>query len=167
MPVVYLVYLVTLSSIDFIEDVNINPNLITFEFTESGFIEDDFQVQRLITAFREKGITLALDDFGTGYSNLVYLQKMKVDTIKLDRSFVSKAINNEYYFKLISNIVNMAHNIDLKVCLEGIETNEEMEKVKIMVPDYIQGFYYGKPVCADDFYIQNLKIQNSKILANE
>lgn len=153
--------------IDFIEDVNINPNLITFEFTESGFIEDDFQVQRLITAFREKGITLALDDFGTGYSNLVYLQKMKVDTIKLDRSFVSKAINNEYYFKLISNIVNMAHNIDLKVCLEGIETNEEMEKVKIMVPDYIQGFYYGKPVCADDFYLQNFKIQNQKILVAE
>ncbi|NLL93836.1 MAG: bifunctional diguanylate cyclase/phosphodiesterase [Clostridiales bacterium] len=134
--------------IDFIEDIDIEPNYITFEFTESGFIENDKQVNRLITAFRNKGITLALDDFGTGYSNLVYLQNMKVDTIKLDRSFVSKAIDNDYYFRLISNIVKMAHNINLKVCLEGIETDDEKNKLDSMSPDFIQGFLYGKPVNA-------------------
>ncbi len=144
--------------IEFIEDVDINPNLITFEFTESGFIESDYQVQRLISAFRSKGITLALDDFGTGYSNLVYLQNIKVDTIKLDKPFVSKAITNDYYFKLINNIVTMAHNIDLKVCLEGVETIEDIEKVICMLPDYIQGYYYGRPVNADQFYLQNLNI---------
>ena len=88
---------------------------------------------------------LALDDFGTGYSNFHYLYNLNPNTIKIDRCFTVKALNNDYEHNLLQHMVAMTHSIDLKLCIEGIETKEELDRICEINPDYIQGFYFGRP----------------------
>lgn len=140
-----------------IEELGIEPSTVLFEFTESGMISYDDSVQRLLDVLNENEVKIALDDFGTGYSALAYLQNLKVNLLKLDRGFTSKAVVNEFDYNLIGHIVDMAHSIGMQVCFEGIETEEELQKLKKLQPDYIQGFYFGRPVNKDKFYEDNLK----------
>lgn len=140
-----------------IEELGIEPSTVLFEFTESGMISYDDSVQRLLDVLNENEVKIALDDFGTGYSSLAYLQNLKVNLLKLDRGFTSKAVINDFDYNLIGHIVDMAHSVGLQVCFEGIETEEELQKLRKLEPDYIQGFYYGRPVDKETFYEQNLK----------
>lgn len=140
-----------------IEELGIEPSTVLFEFTESGMISYDDSVQRLLDVLNENEVKIALDDFGTGYSSLAYLQNLKVNLLKLDRGFTSKAVANDFDYNLIGHIVDMAHSVGLQVCFEGIETEEELQKLKKLEPDYIQGFYFGRPVDKKTFYEQNLK----------
>ncbi len=105
----------------------------------------------------ENEVKIALDDFGTGYSSLAYLQNLKVNLLKLDRGFTAQAVVNDFDYNLIGHIVDMAHSIGMQVCFEGIETEKELHKLKKLEPDYIQGFYYGRPVDKATFYEENLK----------
>lgn len=141
-----------------IREVGINPKTVLFEFTESGMISYDDSVQRLLDVLNENQVKIALDDFGTGYSSLAYLKNLRVNLLKLDRSFTSKAVANDFDYNLIGHIVDMAHSIGMGVCFEGIETEEELQKLRQLRPDFIQGFYYGRPVDRQKFYEQNLKI---------
>lgn len=129
-----------------VNEIGIRPETVQFEFTESGIINVDASMKRLMRVFSEAGISMALDDFGTGYSSLSYLQELKVNVIKLDRGFIEKAAKNDYNFKLIKHIRDMSNDIGMQVCFEGIETNEELEKLKELKPDCIQGYLYGKPI---------------------
>lgn len=140
-----------------IQELGINPGTVLFEFTESGMISYDDSVQRLLDVLNENQVKIALDDFGTGYSSLAYLKNLRVNLLKLDRSFTSKAVSSDFDYKLIGHIVDMAHSIGMGVCFEGIETEEELMKLRRLSPDYIQGFYYGKPVDRQRFYEQNLQ----------
>ncbi len=140
-----------------IDELGIDPSTVLFEFTESGMISYDDSVQRLLDVLNKNQVKIALDDFGTGYSSLAYLQNLRVNLLKLDRGFTSKAVTNDFNYNLIGHIVDMAHSIGMKVCFEGIETEEELQKLKKLEPDYIQGFYYGKPVDREKFYQENLK----------
>lgn len=140
-----------------IDELGIEPATVLFEFTESGMISYDDSVQRLLDVLNDNEVKIALDDFGTGYSSLAYLQNLKVNLLKLDRGFTSKAVINEFDYNLIGHIVDMAHSIGMQVCFEGIETEEELHKLKKLEPDYIQGFYYGRPVNKEMFYEQNLR----------
>lgn len=140
-----------------IEELGIEPSTVLFEFTESGMISYDDSVQRLLDVLNENEVKIALDDFGTGYSSLAYLQNLKVNLLKLDRGFTAKAVVNDFDYNLIGHIVDMAHSVGLQVCFEGIETEEELQKLRKLEPDYIQGFYYGRPVNKDTFYEENLK----------
>lgn len=142
--------------IESIEETGINPCTVLFEFTESGMISYDDSVQRLLDVLNDNKVKIALDDFGTGYSSLAYLQNLRVNLLKLDRNFTAKAVANDFDYNLVGYIVEMAHSIGMSVCFEGIETEEELEKLKNLHPDYIQGFYYGRPVNKDLFYEQNL-----------
>ena len=140
-----------------IDELGIEPSTVLFEFTESGMISYDDSVQRLLDVLNENKVKIALDDFGTGYSALAYLQNLKVNLLKLDRGFTSKAVVNDFDYNLIGHIVDMAHSVGMQVCFEGIETEEELRKLKKLKPDYIQGFYYGRPVNKEQFYEENLK----------
>lgn len=121
------------------------------ELTESGLLEDNMRFRRFCEGMREKGVLLALDDFGTGYSNFHYLYSLNPYTIKIDRSFTIKAIMNENEYNLLRHMVEMTHGIELKLCIEGIETEPELEKICSIKPDYIQGYYFGKPCPFSDF----------------
>ncbi len=148
---------VALDVLNLIDKIDIDPQYLTFEFTESAHIENDATVKKLIKIFNAEGIKLALDDFGTGYSNLAYLQNLNVDIIKIDRSFVNKAMTDENIYSVISHIIDMAHNMDLSVCIEGIENEYEKSKISNLVPDTMQGYLYGKPVNAEQFLNDNIK----------
>ena len=142
---------VAIDIINLVQKIGIEPQYLTFEFTESGYLENDTSVRKLINTFNTQGIKLALDDFGTGYSNLAYLQNFNVDIIKIDRSFVNKAMEDENIYNVISHIIDMAHNLNITVCIEGIENVEEQDKIRLLLPDTMQGYLYGKPVPADEF----------------
>ncbi len=140
-----------------IDELGIEPSTVLFEFTESGMISYDDSVQRLLDVLNENEVKIALDDFGTGYSSLAYLQNLRVNLLKLDRGFTSQAVVNDFDYNLIGHIVTMAHSIGMKVCFEGIETEEELLKLQKLEPDYIQGFYYGRPVDGETFYHNHLR----------
>ena len=142
---------VALDIINVIQKVGIDPKYVTFEFTESGYLENDTSVKKLIKIFNNQGIKLALDDFGTGYSNLAYLQNFNVDVIKIDRSFVNKAMEDDNIYNVINHIIDMAHNINVTVCIEGIENVEEQDKICKLLPDTMQGYLFGRPAPADEF----------------
>lgn len=134
----------------------ISPSNVIIELTESGILESDTRVTKLVSNLKENGIRLALDDFGTGYSNFHYLNELKPDIIKIDRSFTLKALQNEYEYQLLSLMSNMVHSLNLKMCIEGIETTDDLTKMNQLSPDYCQGFYFGKPCPYEEFKEQYL-----------
>lgn len=136
---------------------SITPSTVIIELTESGLITADSRIDKLWARMKEKGIRLALDDFGTGYSNFNYLNDLKPDIIKIDRSFTMKAVENEYEFNFLSLMTNMAHNMNLKVCVEGIENTNELNKMKTLSPDYCQGYHFGRPCPFDEFIERFIK----------
>lgn len=152
---------VALDVLNLIDKIDIDPQHLTFEFTESTYIENDAMVKKLIKIFNAEGIKFALDDFGTGYSNLAYLQNLNVDVIKIDRSFVNKAMTDDNIYSVISHIIDMAHNMKLSVCIEGIENEDEQNRISSLVPDTMQGYLYGKPVNAEQFMKDNIKRESA------
>lgn len=139
-----------------LREYELDSKYVLFELTESGFVETDSTIRHIIKTFQKQKIKLGLDDFGTGYSNLCYLNDLKVYIIKIDRTFVMKAMKSNYHYKLLRHIIDMAHSIHLKVCIEGVEDEHELQIVTELNPDYIQGYYFGKPVDKEEFYIQNM-----------
>lgn len=131
----------------------IDTSNVIIELTESGLLESDSHVSKLVSNLKNNGIRLALDDFGTGYSNFHYLNELKPDIIKIDRSFTLKALQNDYEYQLLSLMSNMVHSLNLKMCIEGIETNDELTKMSKLAPDYCQGYYWGKPCPYDEFKV--------------
>ena len=127
-----------------LEEHKLTPGSIQIELTESGFFESDASYINFCADLKVLGIPLALDDFGTGYSNFHYLYHIDPQIIKIDRSFTLKALSYEYEYNLLHHMVELAHSINSKLCIEGIETKEELEKICTLGPDYIQGYYFGK-----------------------
>ncbi|MGN0351948.1 MAG: EAL domain-containing protein [Roseburia sp.] len=124
---------------------------IMIELTESGFLEENAHFIEFCEGLRDYKIPLALDDFGTGYSNFHYLSELNPNTIKIDRSFTLKALNSQEEYVLLQYMVDMSHSMSLKLCIEGIETEQELHKISQIGPDYIQGFYYGRPSSLENF----------------
>lgn len=136
---------------------------IVIELTESGFLESNAYLIRFCNGLKERGIPLALDDFGTGYSNFHYLYNLNLNTIKIDRSFTMLALQNTFEHNLLQHMSDMVHDSDIKLCVEGIETKEELQKICKVQPDYIQGYYFGKPVPFESF-LELLKNFDQKVL---
>ena len=127
------------------------PTSIQIELTESGLLESDKSFINFRTGLHDNGIPLSLDDFGTGYSNFHYLNTLNPRTIKIDRSFTLKALDNDYDYNLLHHMADITRDINSKLCIEGIETLQELNKICRMEPDYIQGYYFGKPCPLDQF----------------
>lgn len=134
-----------------VTEYKIASSTVIVELTESGLLDSDTRFSKLGTKLQEKGILLALDDFGTGYSNFHYLYDLHPDIIKFDRSFTAAALANEYEYNLLSLMAGMAHGMELKICVEGIETQEELDRIKKLSPDYCQGFFFGRPCPYEEF----------------
>lgn len=137
-----------------LEKYKLRPDSIIIELTESGFLETNTFFSNFCEGLRQHGIPLALDDFGTGYSNFSYLYKLNVQMIKIDRTFTVKALNNQYERNMLRHLSDMAHDIDLSLCVEGIETRDELDRICKIEPDYIQGYYFGRPCPFDQFLEQ-------------
>ena len=140
--------------VDAAKEYGIPASNVVIELTESGILESNSYFSKLWSKLKATGISLALDDFGTGYSNFHYLYNLKPDIIKIDRTFTAKALQNEYEYNLLSLMSNLVHNLNLQMCIEGIETEDEEIRMLTISPDYSQGFYYGRPCPYDQFVEQ-------------
>lgn len=134
-----------------IKAAGLPASAVIVELTESGFLEANQDAAKFWSNLDAMGVRLALDDFGTGYANFHYLNEMKPDIIKIDRSFVSKALQDESEYRLLSLLCSMTHKLNLKLCIEGVETKEEWEQIHLLLPDYSQGYYWGKPCPFETF----------------
>ena len=140
-----------------IEKYHLEPNSLIIELTESGYFDATPAIQKAWSDLREYGVMIAIDDFGTGYSNLQSISKMSPNIVKVDRDFTARAMKQSFEKQLMKNIVDLVHGMDLKICVEGIETNEELAEIRELHPDFIQGFYYGKPCDKEDFFTKFVK----------
>lgn len=144
-----------------IREVELDPESLVLELTESGYIETNDRIKKLFKELKEKNIDLALDDFGTGYSNMRYLKEIDAKTVKIDRTFVVQALKDDYDYNIISHIIDMVHGLGLVVCMEGIEEKEELTKMMETKPDMIQGYYFGRPAPPDQFEEKFLQVTDS------
>lgn len=135
-----------------IREFGLSPGSITVELTESGKVESSVTFIKFREGLKKNSVSLALDDFGTGYSNFHYLYHLSPDTIKIDRTFTVKALRYDYEYNILKHMIALSHGIHLKLCVEGIETEEELNKICEMDPDFIQGYYFGKPCSLQEFY---------------
>ncbi|MGU7773375.1 cyclic di-GMP phosphodiesterase [Burkholderia sp. MR1-5-21] len=134
-----------------LEDEGLKPGLLDIELTESCFIEDEGSAISLIKQFRHLGAEIHLDDFGTGYSSLSQLSRLPLDSIKLDRSFITGIDRNPRSQALVSSVVSLARALNFSVVAEGVETRAEAEFLKQIDVDQAQGYYYARPMAAHAF----------------
>lgn len=140
-----------------IDRTGVNPANIVLEITESFAINDMDRVLEIIKGLKKLGPKIALDDFGTGYSSLNYIKQLPLDIIKVDKTFIDGIVDDEYAQAFIRLIVELSNTIDTKIVVEGVESQEQYELLKSLGVNYIQGYYFGKPVKASEFEIMNLK----------
>lgn len=129
----------------------LNPSNLVIEMTESGYLDDTPAVKRVWNNLRKFGVYIAIDDFGTGYSNLLSISKFTPDIVKLDRGFTIKALSDSFQNQLMNNVIQLVHSINIKICVEGVENKEELDRLSMMHPDYVQGYYYSKPCRKEEF----------------
>ena len=125
-------------------------HLLELELTESAMIQDMGASIEVFNKLKEMGITLSIDDFGVGYSSLSYLQHFPIDTLKLDRSFIDQQNNAREGAKFIKALVDLSHTLDMSVVAEGIETEEVSRFLQGVACDEGQGYYFSRPLSADD-----------------
>jgi EAL domain-containing protein (putative c-di-GMP-specific phosphodiesterase class I) len=128
----------------------LDPAYLTMEITESS-IMDAGRTVAAIDRLALLGVRLSIDDFGTGYSSLSYLQKLPVHEVKVDKSFVMSMSTNEGDAAIVKSIVDLAHNLDLKVVAEGVEDRGSWQRLERMGCDIAQGYYLSRPIPADAF----------------
>lgn len=140
-----------------LDKTGVNPKNIVLEITESFAINDMQRVMDIITGLKKLGPRIALDDFGTGYSSLNYIKQLPLDIIKVDKTFIDDIIEDDYAQAFIKLIVDLSKTIGTKIVVEGVEHKEQFELLKSLGVDYIQGYYFGKPVPANIFEEKNLE----------
>ncbi|MBC7764899.1 MAG: EAL domain-containing protein, partial [Hyphomonadaceae bacterium] len=129
-----------------IQETGVNPETISLELTETAVIKDfETNIQKL-HAIRKLGIKISLDDFGTGYSSFNYLKKLPVDVVKIDKSFVDNIVHDALEFNLTAAFTSISHHLGCRVVAEGVETVEQMDKLLLLECDYMQGYYFSRPV---------------------
>lgn len=134
-----------------LDETLLDPRNLKLEITESVLLEDGDLIIERLHQLKNLGIHLALDDFGTGYSSLSYLQRLPVDTLKIDRSFVSVMGLEGQPTAIVAAIVNLCQALDLVVTGEGIETEEQLDELRVIGCHLGQGYLFSKPISIDDF----------------
>lgn len=130
---------------------NLSPSQLRIEVTESAYAEEPDKIIKLVDILRAKGFGILLDDFGSGYSSLNILKDISVDILKIDMKFMDKFEQVERAGNIVANVVRMAHELDLEVVAEGVETEEQARFLREIGCEYIQGYYYAKPQAMHDF----------------
>lgn len=137
--------------INMIEKYDVDPAMINLEITETASINAKAILQENMRKLIQYGFTFALDDFGKGESNLMYVVEMPVSFVKLDYDMSKAYFSSKRAKHVVKAVIAMAHDMDMKLVAEGIETEEEMEHICQEGIDYIQGYYYSRPLPADEF----------------
>ena len=127
------------------------PDILIFEITESSIMSNPTRAMEILHKLSSMGINLSIDDFGIGYSSLAYLKKLPVNEIKVDRSFVLDMMEDKNDEMIVRTVINLAHNLGLRVVAEGIECQEVWDSLCVMECNTAQGYFMSAPVPADIF----------------
>lgn len=134
-----------------LDEAQLKPSNIVVELTESYLVKESGLVRTIFDDIRRLGLKIAMDDFGTGYSSLGILKSSPADIVKIDKTFIKDIRNSNFDATFIRFVVELCHDVEISVCLEGVETEEEYRIVSPMHLDYIQGYLFGRPVPAEEF----------------
>ncbi|MGO4886340.1 putative bifunctional diguanylate cyclase/phosphodiesterase [Anaerobacillus sp. MEB173] len=134
-----------------LEKFDVDPSWIEIEITESAFLDNEIHSIKMIEDLKKLGISMALDDFGTGYSSLFYLKRFKLDTIKIDQSFVKDIDSSTESIEITKAIVQLANNLGINVVAEGIETYNQLQLLKDIGCYRTQGYLFSKPIPLNKF----------------
>lgn len=134
-----------------LKETGINPHNLTLEVTESLAINDMERMKDILAKIKALGVRIALDDFGTGYSSLNHIREIPFDVIKVDQSFIKDLERDSYAGSFVKMVGELADAIGVNLCVEGVETAEQLEILKTMPVDLIQGFYFSRPLPQHDF----------------
>ena len=137
--------------LDILKDNGLEPSEYMLEITESAYSDDSSQLIEVVQSLRDKGFKVEMDDFGSGYSSLNMLTMLPVDVLKMDMQFVRNVHTDENSFKLIKLVMEIAEFMNFTVIAEGVENKEQYDLLKQAGCDLIQGYYFSKPVPADEF----------------
>lgn len=127
-------------------DTDLEGELLELEITEGVLMRDPLATARALNQIKGLGVNIAVDDFGTGYSSLGYLKQFPVDVLKIDRSFVDEVSTNQDDAAIVRAIVSMAHNLNIQVVAEGVETAEQLAFLQECGCDFVQGYFFSRPV---------------------
>ena len=131
-------------------ETGLHAACLELEITESVLMDESDAGIQALQALRKLGVKLVLDDFGTGYSSLSYLKHMPLDTIKIDRSFVAELTGDDANLAIVQAVISLAHGLGIDVVAEGIETAAQLARLRELVCDRGQGYYYARPLPADE-----------------
>lgn len=129
-----------------LEESGLPAECMGVELTESGYLDSGGHFRKVWQGLKALGVKVLLDDFGTRYSNFHCLGDLTPNGLKIDRSFTRKALADSYEFNLLAQMIQMSKRLGIYVCIEGIETKEELERILMLEPDRIQGYYFSRPL---------------------
>src|SRR5437763_4144495 len=130
---------------DVLRRTGLNPRQLKLEITEGAVMDNIDSATEMLRHLRDLGVQLAIDDFGTGYSSLSYLHRFPIDTLKIDRSFVTRMANNPENLEIVRTIVMLAQVLGMDVVAEGVETKEQLKLLRDLQCEYGQGYYFSRP----------------------
>jgi diguanylate cyclase (GGDEF)-like protein/PAS domain S-box-containing protein len=135
-----------------LDETGLDPNLLELEITESVVVDGVEEAIVILTKIREMGLHIAMDDFGAGYSSLSYIKRLPIETLKIDQSFVRDLTIDSDDATIVTAIIAMAKNLDMKVVAEGVETKEQADFLRSKDCGMMQGYYYSKPLPPEEFF---------------
>jgi len=136
---------------DILAETSLAPSSLELEITETSIMQNPEQVITILTELKALGVSIAIDDFGIGYSSLMYLKRFPIDRLKIDRMFVNDSTSDPDDAALVMTIITMAHNLRLNVMAEGVETEEQLNFLRLLKCDEAQGYFFAKPVPPEVF----------------
>ena len=135
---------------EILQETNFNPHFLELEITEGIMMNHVSEKIALLNQIRELGVKLSIDDFGTGYSSLSYLKNLPIDTIKIDRTFIECITHNDQDRAIVSLLINLSHSLNLVVIAEGAESREQVDLLRSLGCDLIQGYFFHKALPAEE-----------------
>lgn len=154
---VYQLQLVEILS-DLTKKYDVDPQYLHLEITESAYAENPGQIISTVEELRKMGFIIEMDDFGSGYSSLNMLSQMNLDILKLDMKFIQSEMEKPENQSILNDIIRMAHRMNLSVVAEGVESKEQVKRLQKFKCDYVQGFYFARPM-PDGEFEELLKVQ--------
>jgi len=148
-----------------LKETNLDPRWLELELTESSIMKDPEEAIEKLHELKLMGIKVAIDDFGTGYSSLNYLKRFPIDTLKIDKTFVSDVCKDPHDTAIVRAIINLGHALDLTVIAEGVETKEQLQYLSALECDVVQGFLFSKPLSTKAF--EELLIEQRRVTAGD
>ncbi len=133
-----------------LDQSGLDPNCLKLEITESVVMDNIETATAMLFQLRALGVRLSIDDFGTGYSSLSYLHRFPIDTLKIDRSFVTRIVNDKENIEIVRTILMLAENLGMDVVAEGVETQEQMALLRQLFCHSGQGYFFSKPLSVDE-----------------